>query len=451
MKNKNKTKQISILGAGESGIGAALLAQKLGCSVFVSDYGKTKPAFKAELEKNNLPYEEGQHTTERILQAEEIIKSPGIPDTIPIVRAAAEKGIPVISEIEFAARHTSARIIAVTGSNGKTTTVNLTHHLLRVGGLHAEKAGNVGKSFARSIFEEEDFAVYVLELSSFQLDGITDFRPDIAVLLNITPDHLDRYDYEMSKYARSKFRIAMNQTPADLFLLNYDLGVNYEEFDISGDELDRLEARRNYVRMQFAEANKITVGKTDFTLKNVNLSGPHNQFNTVCAVTIARELGVSDADIQEGLNTFVNDPHRMEPVAEVNGVRYINDSKATNTDSTFYALQSVPAPVVLIMGGTDKGNDYTSLAELAEEKVKALICLGLDNERLIEFFSPLLKNIEEARSAAEAVKLASLYAEPGDTVLLSPACASFDLFDNYEDRGRQFKSAVIENRELSDS
>ncbi len=432
----------TILGAAESGIGAALLAQQLGHQVFVSDFSKIKEAYKAELEKNNLSYEEGQHTEKRILESDEVVKSPGIPDTAPIVQALEAKGIPVISEIEFASRHTNAKIIAITGSNGKTTTTNLTYQLLKTGGLNVGMAGNVGISFARSIYEQDHYDYYVLELSSFQLDGIEKFRPHIAVLLNITPDHLDRYDYEMSNYARSKFRIAMNQTFDDLLILNYDLGVNYEDFDISGEDLDRLEARRSFVRMDFPDKGKIKVNDVAFDLSNSTLRGPHNQFNATCAVQIAKELGITDTDIQKGLNTFKNDPHRLESVAKVNGVEYINDSKATNVDSTFYALKAMLQPTVLIMGGTDKGNDYTPLIELVEEKVKALICLGVDNEKLIEFFSPIIKNIEEASGAMEAVQRASVYAEEGDVVLLSPACASFDLFENYKDRGEKFKAAV---------
>lgn len=432
----------TILGAAESGIGAALLAQQLGHQVFVSDFGKIKAAYKAELEKYKLPYEEGQHTEKRILESDEVVKSPGIPDTAPIVQALEAKGIPVISEIEFASRHTNAKIIAITGSNGKTTTTNLTYQLLKTGGLNVGMAGNVGISFARSIYEQQHFDYYVLELSSFQLDGIKKFRPDIAVLLNITPDHLDRYDYQMSLYARSKFRIAMNQTFDDLLILNYDLGVNYEDFDISGEDLDRLEARRSFVKMEFADKDKIDVNGIAFDLSHSTLRGPHNQFNATCAVQVSKELGITDTDIQKGINTFKNDPHRLESIGKIKDVEYINDSKATNVDSTYYALKAMSQPTVLIMGGTDKGNDYTPLVELAEEKVKALICLGVDNEKLIEFFSPIIKNIEEAGGAMEAVQRASVYAEKGDVVLLSPACASFDLFENYKDRGDKFKEAV---------
>lgn len=435
-------KKTTILGAAESGIGAALLAQQLGHEVFVSDYGKIKEIYREELEKNKLPYEEGQHTEKRIFESDEVIKSPGIPDTASIVQSLEAKGIPVISEIEFASRHMNAKIIAITGSNGKTTTTNLTYQLLKIGGLNVGMAGNVGISFARSIYEQRHFDYYVLELSSFQLDGIIKFRPNIAVLLNITPDHLDRYDYKMSNYARSKFRIAMNQKFDDLLILNYDLGVNYEDFDISGEDLDRLEARRSFVKMEFAEKDKIKVNNVIFDLANSPLRGPHNQFNATCAVQIAKELGINDTDIQKGLNAFKNDPHRLESLGKIKDVEYINDSKATNVDSTLYALKAMSQPTVLIMGGTDKGNDYTPLIELVEEKVKALICLGDDNEKLIEFFSPFIKNIEEVKSAKEAVQRASVYAEKGDVVLLSPACASFDLFENYKDRGDKFKEAV---------
>lgn len=443
-------KKTVVLGAGESGVGAAILAQKLGHEVFVSDFGRIKETYKNELEKNKLPYEEGQHTEKRIYEADEVIKSPGIPDKASIIVALEEKGMPVISEIEFAARHTKAKIIAITGSNGKTTTTNLTYHLLHSAGLNVGIAGNVGVSLARMISQNNNytekghkpFDYFVLELSSFQLDGIVKFRPHIAVLLNITPDHLDRYNYEIANYAKSKFRIAMNQTFNDLFILNYELGAENEALGIADELLDRFLAKRKYVKMDFPDKQKITVNEQTFDLSKSAIKGPHNQFNATCAVMIAQELGVDAPTIQAAIISFKNDPHRLEWVATIDGVEFINDSKATNVDSTFYALQSMDKPTILIAGGTDKGNDYTSIAALAEEKVKALICLGLDNEKLLEFFTPIIKNIEEVNSAEQAVQRATIYAEKGDVVLLSPACASFDLFKNYMDRGDKFKAAV---------
>ncbi len=438
--------KITILGGGESGVGAALLAKQLGYSVFLSDAGKLKDNYKQELTDKGIPNEEGKHTWTSIFDADEIVKSPGIPDDSPLIRQLFDLGKPVISEIEFASRHTTAKIIGITGSNGKTTTTALTHHLFRTAGLNAAIGGNVGTSFARNITENK-YDFHVLELSSFQLDGISTLRPQVAILLNITPDHLDRYDYKMENYVRSKFRIAINQLPGDLLITNADDPEiqNYLK-------MNRLAARREEVSTDFDSTTKLKVGDYSifggdwqhaFDMTHCVLKGRHNFFNAACAIYAAKAFDISDEAIQEGLNTFVNAPHRLEFVANIGGVDWVNDSKATNVDSVFYALQAMEKPVVWIAGGTDKGNDYGQIEDLVRQKVKALICLGVDNSKLQKAFSPILKNIEETRSAKEAVERAAIYAENGDVVLLSPACASFDLFKNYEDRGAQFKAAVM--------
>ncbi|MBK8566670.1 MAG: UDP-N-acetylmuramoyl-L-alanine--D-glutamate ligase [Saprospiraceae bacterium] len=439
--------KIAILGGGESGTGAALLAKHLGHEVFLSDGGSLKDNYKAELLDKGIPYEEGKHTWTSIFEADEIIKSPGIPDDLPPLVEFRRQGKSVISEIEFAGRHTAATIIGITGSNGKTTTTRLTYHLLKTGGINAAIGGNVGLSFARNIIENK-YDYYVLELSSFQLDGIVTFRPHIAILLNITPDHLDRYEYKMENYVRSKFRIAMNQQPDDLLITNADNDEiqNYLNFNQLKPRRIEISTYFSGKKIRWVGGSNPLIGRWEgtFDMTNSRLKGPHNFFNASCAIHAAKAVGVSDEAIQEGLNTFVNDPHRLEFVAEINGVEYINDSKATNVDSVFYALQAMEKPVVWIAGGTDKGNDYSPIEDLVRQKVKALICLGVDNQKLLGVFSPILKNIEEARSAKEAVERATIYAESGDVVLLSPACASFDLFKNYMDRGEQFKAAVSE-------
>jgi UDP-N-acetylmuramoylalanine--D-glutamate ligase len=428
--------KISVLGAGESGIGAALLAQHLGFSVFVSDAGTIKENFKHTLRTNAIPYEEGKHTLERIFDANEIIKSPGIPDHLPLILELHRQGKQVISEIEFAGRYTSATIIGITGSNGKTTTTRLTYHLFKTAGLNVALGGNVGFSFARNIIEKK-YDYHVLELSSFQLDGTVNFRPDVAILLNITPDHLDRYDHKMENYVRSKFRIAMNQTEDNILILNED------DPEIQNWlKQNRLAPRMIRVSNHFENTHSLSVGGSAFDMTGCVLKGQHNFFNAACAIHAAKSVGINDQAIQKGLITFVNAPHRLEHVATINGIEYINDSKATNVDSVFYALQAMEKPVVWIAGGTDKGNDYTPIAPFVRQKVKALVCLGVDNSKLFNVFSPVLKNIVEARSAAEAVHKATALAANGDVVLLSPACASFDLFKNYEDRGEQFKAAV---------
>lgn len=431
-------KKIAILGGGESGIGAALLAKKLGYEIFVSDSGKINKEHTHTLRTNAIPYEEGGHTLHKILEADEVIKSPGIPDHISIIQNILYHGIPVISEIEFASRHTDTTIIGITGSNGKTTTTNLTYHILHTAGLNVGIGGNVGNSFARSI-SERTFDYFVLELSSFQLDGVVDFRPDVAILLNITPDHLDRYDYKMDNYIASKFKISINQTMQDYFIYNQN-DENIEQFLIGKDlKSNSLPITNFYNNKAFLEVNT-----AKFDMRECSLRGPHNFFNAKCAIQAAQLIGVSNDVIQTALNIFINDPHRLELVATIDGIEYINDSKATNVDATLQALRAMDKSIIWIAGGQDKGNGYSDLEELVREKVKALICLGFDNTKLLETYSPIVKIIEETKSAKEAVARATIYAEAGDVVLLSPACASFDLFQNYMERGELFKSAVLE-------
>jgi len=429
--------KISILGAGESGVGAALLAAKEGYDVFVSDRAAIRDKYKAELEQYGIPYEEGRHTEKRIGQAAEVIKSPGIPDQTELVQILRAAGKAVISEIEFAARFTDALLIGITGTNGKTTTTQLTSHLLREGGPSVGMAGNVGNSFARLLAEEAPRERYVLELSSFQLDGIEQFRPHIAMLLNITPDHLDRYKYKFENYVAAKFRIVRNQKMDDLFLFNGD-------DEHIGNYLKKLEPVPQLIALtkRSIEGELLKVDHQSFDLSHTALKGRHNAMNALFAITTARLLGVRDEKIQEALKTFVNVPHRLERVAEIAGVTYYNDSKATNIDSAYYALEAMQRPVIWIAGGQDKGNDYAALLPLAREKVKAIVCLGLDNEKIKGVFKDAVDIIKETSSAAEAVQTAAGLAKAGEVVLLSPACASFDLFQNYEDRGEQFKKAV---------
>lgn len=427
-------KKIVILGAGESGVGAALLAKKQGFEVFVSDKNAIKDNYKAELDEAQIPYESGVHTEGVILTADEIIKSPGIPEKIALIHTIQRHKIPIISEIEFASRFTKSRIIGITGSNGKTTTTSLVYHIFKTGGLDVAVGGNIGKSFARLLAEEPEHDFYVLELSSFQLDGIHTFRPYISILLNITPDHLDRYDYKMANYVASKFRITMNQTEDDIFI------TNKEDLEIKRFRDTNIIQPNEWVISTHFDSDLL---RGRFDMSKTNLRGPHNYFNASCAIASAIVCGVSDAKIQKGLETFVNAPHRLEFVANINGTDYINDSKATNVDSVYWALKAMKKPTVLILGGQDKGNDYTAIEKIVAEKVKALVCMGVDNQKLLEFFTSIVKNIEETHSAADAVRVAAKYTEGGDVVLLSPACASFDLFKNYEDRGEQFKKEVL--------
>jgi len=442
-------KHLVILGCGESGVGAAILARKHGYTVFLSDKGQIPAKFAQALEEQNFAYEQGQHSIDKILQADEIIKSPGIPDKAEVVKLAHQKGIPVLSEIEFAARFTgNASIIGITGSNGKTTTTHLTYHLLKTGGFNVAECGNVGTSFARLVAEAK-YDYYVLELSSFQLDGIRDFKPNIAILLNITPDHLDRYEYKMENYVASKFRIVMNQKPEDFFIYNAD-DVEIKTFlktrrwkmkrlAIHNRFKDNLLKGKNLARPSKIAASEPPV---DFDMSESSLKGPHNFFNASCAISAALAVGVSETAIQTGLNTFVNAPHRLEFVATVHGVTYINDSKATNVDSVFWALSAMSKPTILILGGLDKGNDYRQIEALVRKKVKGIICMGVDNQPIMNYFASIVPFCVETRSAAEAIQEARKRATNGDVILLSPACASFDLFKNYEDRGNQFKAIV---------
>lgn len=444
-------KRIVILGSGESGTGAALLAQHLGYDVFVSDKGAIKPEYKTELDAAGIAWEENQHTLDNILNANEIIKSPGIPEKTEVMQAVRAKGINVIGEIEFGWRHAGkCQIVAITGSNGKTTTTELTYHLLHTAGLSVRKGGNVGNSFARMVLDDigqkqtaNSQRLFVLEMSSFQLDDIQQFRPKVAMLLNITPDHLDRYEYSLEKYAAAKFRVTMNQRRGDVFIYNGFDPVVKSQAVTSSHRLTTTKPREIAIRKGFFKNGQIRVGKDAFSMTSSALRGPHNMFNAACAIRAALLLGADATKIQEGLDTFVTPPHRLEKVAEVNGVTYINDSKATNVDSVFYALQAMDAPTVWIVGGTDKGNDYSPLLKLVKKKVKAIVCMGVDNSKIVPVFGKMKKPLVETRSAAMAVEAAAGFAAAGDVVLLSPACASFDLFKNYEDRGAQFREAVL--------
>ncbi|MBK8845307.1 MAG: UDP-N-acetylmuramoyl-L-alanine--D-glutamate ligase [Bacteroidetes bacterium] len=439
--------KLIILGAGESGVGAAILATHLGMEVFVSDKGTIKQPYKIELQNRNIAFEEGVHTFTNFENATEVIKSPGIPDKSDVVTYFTAKGISVISEIEFAARHTTAKKICITGTNGKTTTTLLTYHLLKKGGLNVGLAGNVGKSFAWQV-AENNFEYYVLELSSFQIDGLKDFKADIAILLNITPDHLDRYDYSMQKYIDAKFGILRNMDASGAFVYNDDdaiikqnlLRLNppcmfYPFSQLRSDNVNAWVANQE-IHVN-TKSNKFTM-----SIYEIAIHGKHNLYNSMAASIPASLLGIRNETIREALMDFKNVEHRLEFVANINGVEYINDSKATNTNSAWYALESMHKPVIWIVGGEDKGNDYSELEELVREKVKAIVCLGVDNKKIAKAFKGIVTDFHETRSAAEAVSVAHAIARKGEVVLLSPACASFDLFKNYEDRGHQFKAAV---------
>lgn len=439
-------KYIAILGAGESGVGAAILAKKMGWNVFVSDFGAIKDEFKTELTENGFEWEEGKHSEERILNADLVIKSPGIPDKAPLIKKLREKGVKIISEIEFGGYYSNAKTIAITGSNGKTTTTMLTYHILKKAGINVGLAGNVGKSFAKQI-AEENFDWYVLELSSFQLDDMFDFRADIAILTNITPDHLDRYNYEMQNYVDSKFRILQNQTNNDWFIYNFDDPIIQAE--VAKRTITAKTAPFSLVKEQevggFADEQQITININEqltMSIHDLALKGKHNTQNSLASGIASRILEIRKEVVRESLEDFVNVEHRLEFVAKVHGIEFINDSKATNVNSTWFALESMEQPTVWIVGGVDKGNDYSELTDLVRDKVKAIICLGVDNKKLIESFTGVVDTIVEARSAMEAVAYGYRLAKKDETVLLSPACASFDLFENYEDRGNQFKEAV---------
>ena len=440
-------KRIVALGGGESGVGAAVLAKVKGMDIFLSDNGSISPEAKATLEQYGIGYEEGGHSMDRILNADEIIKSPGIPDTAPVVSEVLRAGIPVISEIEFAGRYDRAKKICVTGSNGKTTTTSLIYYMLRNAGLNVGLGGNIGKSYAYQV-ATEDFDIYVLELSSFQLDGMYDFKADIAIILNITPDHLDRYDHNMQNYVKAKFRITRNMSEQDCFIFCDDdsITVGHIKEIVLRAKMLPFSEKHPVKEGAYADEEKITVrygGKECIVpTQELSLKGKHNIYNSMAAAITGKIMNITDDVIRRSLATFKNIEHRLENVMSVGGVLYINDSKATNVNSTWYALECMDRPVVWIAGGTDKGNDYSEIAGLVKEKVKALICLGKDNRKLHEFFRPILDTIVDASSAKEAVEKAYRLADDGDTVLLSPCCASFDLFKNYEDRGRQFKDAV---------
>lgn len=420
--------QVGVLGGGESGVGAALLAGKYGYEVFLSDGGMIADRFREELNKSRIPFEEEGHTIDRLVQMDVIVKSPGISNDAAVIQSLRDHGHQIISEIEWAYRHCNGKILAITGSNGKTTTTMLCYHLLVQGGIDAALCGNVGTSFSRVLADDEK-AWYVVEVSSFQLDDIDTFRPDIGILLNITPDHLNRYHGDLMEYAASKMRIAENMRSADLFIYNAD------------DPVTRLMLETKTYPCRMTGVTWQDGGH--YELPSDALPGLHNALNGACAIAAAREVELTDATIEEGLQTFSRPAHRMEAVALVNDVRYINDSKATNVDSVRYALDAVKGKVIWIAGGQDKGNDYTQVFDLVQEKVKMLICLGIDNKNLIQAFSSRVQLIEETTHMFEAVSMAASNASSGDTVLLSPACASFDLFRNYEHRGEMFREAVL--------
>lgn len=444
--------RIVILGGGESGTGAALLASKKGFDVFLSDQGTLKDRYKAELQRNFIAFEEGKHTEDLILNASIIIKSPGIPEKAEIIKKAKARQITIIDELEFAFRYLTGKVIAITGTNGKTTTTLLTYHLMRTGGKNVALGGNVGKSLARQVAEEQN-DWYVLEVSSFQLDGWKEFKPAIAILLNITPDHLDRYEYKMENYAASKFRITQKMDANDTFIYYNDdpviqkeltgRTINAKKVGVSlKKDADTL-VKAHDGEMTFALGKTFSVFQEDTSLK-----GPHNLINTMAAVTAVTLAGVSLEAIREGLTSFKNAPHRLESVALIKGVEFINDSKATNVDSVIYALGSYQKPLIWIAGGVDKGNDYGIIREEVRKKVKALICLGTDNEKLKKAFEGVVPVIRETQSVSEVIKIGFELAQSGDVVLLSPACASFDLFKNYEDRGDQFREAAQEFKRI---
>jgi len=444
------SKRLVILGAGESGVGAAILGQQQGYDVFVSDGGQVKEKYQRELEQHHINWEGEKHSEEKILSADEIMKSPGIPEKNELIKKIRKKGIPVISEIELAYRHKgSSKIIGITGSNGKTTTTALTYHMCKQGGLDCALVGNIGYSFARQVADDPK-PWYIAEISSFQLDDIHEFRPDVAILTNITEDHLDRYDYQFENYINSKFRIVMNQADSDYFIYceddpvtmqyirNHSIKSNPLPFTMN-KETNRGAFIKNGQMTIIAGDEKIQMSVYDFTLK-----GKHNQYNTMAAGIAAATVGIRKEKIRDAIQTFESLSHRMEPVSTVRGVEFINDSKATNVNSTWYALESMIKPTILILGGVDKGNDYSLIRDLVHEKVKAIVCMGLDNRKIHEAFQNDVSVIVNTTSAKEAVYASFRLANKGDVVLLSPACASFDLFKNYEDRGDQFKLAVRE-------
>ena len=449
MSENQYKKRLVVLGGGESGVGAAILAKDKGMDVFLSDFGTIAPKYLATLEKEDIPHEHGQHTMERILAADEVVKSPGIPDTAPVIKALREKNIPIISEIEFAGRYTDAKMVCITGSNGKTTTTSLIYHILRRAGVDAGLAGNIGNSLALQV-ARDPHPVYVIELSSFQLDNMYSFKANIAVLLNITPDHLDRYDYKMQNYINAKFRILQNLTPRDAF-------IYWQDDPVVSAQLRQIatEARifpfaehqeENTAAYIDAEDNLITntpAGSLSMPRADLALHGLHNIYNSMAAGLSACLLNIRRDDIRSALSDFAGVEHRLEPVATINGVEWINDSKATNVNSTWYALEAMKRPVVLILGGKDKGNDYSEILPLVREKVKAIVAMGKDNAKITAYFGEnTTLPVIDTHSLADAVEACRGLASDGDTVLLSPCCASFDLFKSYEDRGEQFKEMV---------
>jgi len=444
------SKKISILGAGESGVGAAILAQKLGCEVFVSDMGVIKDKYLEELKENNIEFEQGKHSNEIIFESDIVIKSPGIPETASLIVELHAKGIEVISEIEYASRYTDAKLVAITGSNGKTTTAMLTYAIFKQDGYNVGLAGNIGKSFARQV-AREDYDYYVLELSSFQLDGITTFKPHIAIILNITPDHLDRYDYKFENYRDSKLRIAMNQTEEDYLI--YDAN---DKGNLSGLENNPVKSIRIPYGEDIAKLGKTIYGELNenifemrlenetatMTIQDLALQGNHNVRNSLAGAMAAKLLGVHKKSIRTALSDFESVEHRLEYVARFEGINFINDSKATNVNSTFHALNTMTKTTVWIVGGVDKGNDYSDLLQFVRTKVRAIVCLGVNNNKILNVFENEVDVITETNSMHQAVSTAYALAKNGDNVLLSPACASFDLFESYEDRGTQFKQEV---------
>ncbi|MBW4891288.1 UDP-N-acetylmuramoyl-L-alanine--D-glutamate ligase [Mucilaginibacter sp. HMF5004] len=442
--------RLVVLGAGESGAGAAYLAMKKGYDVFVSDFGAIADKYKAQLNEWGIRYEEQQHTEAEILKAAEVVKSPGIPDKAPIIKKLKENNVSIISEIEFAGRYTDAKTICITGSNGKTTTTSLTYHILKRAGVNVGLAGNIGKSFAYQVATQK-FDWYVLEISSFMLDDMYKFKADIAVLLNITPDHLDRYDYKMENYVASKFRIVQNQTAADYFIYCADdpetmKGMAERTFKAKRlpFSIEHKEEPGAYLDGQQINIQTSPLAHFKMSLNELALQGKHNIYNSMASGIIAKVLELRNETVRESMADFQNIEHRLEFVANISGIRFINDSKATNVNSTWYALESMSSDVVLILGGVDKGNDYAMLTELVKQKVRAIVCLGKDNKRIHDAFEDVVDIIVNTASASEAALVAFHLAKKGDTVLLSPACASFDLFKNYEDRGNQFKAAVKE-------
>lgn len=446
--------KLTVLGGGESGYGAAILGKKLGMEVFLSDAGKLKDTYRDLLKQDNIPFEEGAHSPGKVLDADVVVKSPGIPDTAPLVVALREKGIPVVSEIEFAGWYTDARMVCITGSNGKTTTTSLIYHIMKEASMDVGLAGNIGRSLALQVARDPK-PLYVIELSSFQLDGMSKFKADVAVLMNITPDHLDRYDHKMQNYVDSKFRIIRNQTESDTF-------IYWADDPVIAAELPKYELKARLLPFTscmgkkecpskgiaaFADESKITVCPPgDFTLSisrtRLPVKGLHNMYNCMAAALACAACGVKPDEIASGLFSFQAVPHRLETVAEIDGVKWINDSKATNVASTFYALESMNSPTVLILGGTDKGNDYSVILPFVREKVRQIVCMGVDNRKIIDFFTGHVEAIYDTHSLQEAVECCHRVAHPGETVLLSPCCASFDLFNNYEQRGDLFRQAA---------